>query len=300
MTTSEDPKSDASSSPSSSFSLNNPIVKRSPPNAVTYDLSEPDQVTITLPAGSTWSSGLHWHEHHTEYLRVVKGSISVTLNDETFVIAAEASPAATSPEIRIGRNVWHEWRRADAQSDKRVLTSGINSDDIDVNLNNNNNNNDDDATSTSTQDHDVVVIERTEPADTQKAIFFWNLNGVVLSAQELASARPPFIPRFVHTALIDLWVTLSLFAIFRDLDNVPVFVNVLQAFAKRGFTFAEGTLGHVLLRRVDHVLSHLVLFIVSWIAWLFGIRAVRAKYTPNDVYNRWNAGSSKGERAKGR
>ncbi|PSR97447.1 hypothetical protein BD289DRAFT_425998 [Coniella lustricola] len=285
-----------------SFSLDNPVIKRSPPGAVIYDLSEPDQVTITLPTGSTWSSSLHWHEHHIEYLRVVKGSISVTLNDEKFTLSAESSPAATSPEIRIDRNSWHEWRRADAAE------PGVNSNDSDRNANSNDDDENDSANfiknranndANSGTDHDeVVVIERTEPADTQKTVFFWNLNGVLLKAQRLSLARPPFIPQFVHAALVDLWVTLSLFVIFRDLDNVPVFVNVLQAFATRGFTFVRGTLGDVLLRHMDRLISHLVLFVVSRIAWLFGIRAVRAEYTPRDVYTRWAGGAVEGGKAK--
>lgn len=233
----------------------NPIIKRDAPEAVVYDLSEPHQVTITLPPSSTWSSGLHWHERHIEYLRVVKGSIHVTLDGQARTISA--TDAET--EVRVDRNVWHEWRRADTEGGE-----------------------------------DVVVVERTDPEDGEKAVFFWNLNGVVLRAQGLA--RPPYVPGLLHGILLEVWVSLSLFAIFRELDNVPVFVNVLQAFSKRGFVFGDKTLGHTALRRVDFLVSHILLLLASSISVLFGITAVRDDFTPSEVRQKWVA--SKAERRR--
>lgn len=233
----------------------NPIIKRGAPDTVVYDLSEPHQVTITLPAGSTWSSGLHWHEHHTEYLRIVQGSVQVTLDGQVRTISA--SDAQT--EVRVDRNVWHEWRRADVEGNE-----------------------------------DVVVVERTDPEDGEKAVFFWNLNGVILKAQGLTC--PPYMPKLLHGILLDVWVSLSLFTIFRGLDNVPVFVNVLQAFAKRGFVFTEKTLGHTSLRSVDFFISHALLLLAHLISMLFGIRSVREDFTPDEVRRSWI--SSRAERRK--
>lgn len=235
----------------------NPIIKRDAPNAVVYDLSEPHQVTITLPASSTWSSGLHWHEQHVEYLRVIKGSVQVTLGSQVRTISA------TDPEteVRVDRNVWHEWRRADIEADE-----------------------------------DVVVVERTDPEDGEKAVFFWNLNGVILRAQGLAC--PPYMPKLLHGILLEVWVTLSLFAIFRVLDNIPVFVNILQAFSKRGFVFAEKTLGHNALHAVDLIISRIILLLASGISLLFGIRAVRGEFTPDDVRQTWVASKAGGRKPK--
>ncbi|POS75420.1 hypothetical protein DHEL01_v206191 [Diaporthe helianthi] len=232
----------------------NPVIKRDAPDAVVYDLSEPHQVTITLPAGSKWSSGLHWHERHDEYLRVVKGTVRVTLDSQIHTISA--SDAGT--EVKVDRNVWHEWRRANVEDDE-----------------------------------DVVVVERTEPEDGEKAIFFWNLNGVILKAQGVKC--PPYVPRLLHGFLMDAWVTLSLFAIFRVLDNVPVFVNVLRAFSRRGFVFAEKTLGHTALRAVDVVISRVLLGLAAAVSLLmFGIRAVRDEFTPDEVRQNWVASKTDG------
>lgn len=236
---------------------NNLVIKRDAPDAVVYDLSEPHQVTITLPAGSTWSSGLHWHERHVEYLRVVKGTVQVTLDSQTRTISA--SDAET--EVRVDRNVWHEWSRADIEDEE-----------------------------------DLVVVERTEPEDGEKAIFFWNLNGVILKAQGMRC--PPYMPKLLHGLLLDAWVTLSLFAIFRVLDNVPVFVNILHAFSKRGFVFADKTLGHTALRAVDVVISRVLLFLASALSLLFGIRAVRDEFTPDGARQTWTASKTERTRTK--
>lgn len=235
----------------------NPVIKRDAPDAVFYDLSEPHQVTITLPPSSTWSSGLHWHENHVEYLRVIKGSVRVALDGQTRTISA--TDAET--EVRVDRNVWHQWGRADIESNE-----------------------------------DVVVVERTDPEDSEKAVFFWNLNGVILRAQSLTC--PPYMPKLLHGVLVDVWVTLSLFAIFRVLDNIPVFVNVLQAFSKRGFVFTDKTLGHNVLRGVDVIISHILLLLASGISLLFGIRAVREEFTPEEVRQNWIASKADQRRPK--
>lgn len=243
----------------SDFTLAEPVIERGPPNAVVYDLSESDHVTITLPIGSTWSSGLHWHEKHVEYLRVLKGRVQVMLGPQVHIISA----GDQTTEVRVDRNVWHEWKRADTDGGE-----------------------------------EVVVNERTDPDDGEKAIFFFNLNGVVLKAQTLSC--PPYMLKWLHTLLLEFWVTLNLFAIFHNLDNVPVFVNVLQAFSKRGFEFAEGTLGYIFLRGVDRFISHLVLFVSSWIAWGFGILPVRDEFTPAEARKRWEVESREARKLKAR
>lgn len=246
---------------SKAFSTTESTIERAPPNAVIYDLSKQDQVTITLPARSTWTSGLHWHEKHIEYLRVHQGSVRVTLGGEEHVISAGDEVT----EIKVDRNVWHEWRRADVDGGQ-----------------------------------DVVVVERTDPADGQKAVFFWNLNGRILYAQGLAC--PPYMSRWLHEFLVGWWTTLSLFAIFRELDNVPVFVDVVRAFSVRGFRFSEGTAGHIILLGIERLISHVVLFVASWVSFLFGVKPVRRVFTPDEVMDRWLSGqersSSKGSKAR--
>ncbi|EEU47170.1 uncharacterized protein NECHADRAFT_77361 [Fusarium vanettenii 77-13-4] len=220
------------------------VIKRPLPNAVTYDLSTTGQVKITLPESSTWSSGLHWHETHDEYLKVIKGTIRVQLGSSIQYISATENG---QPEIKVARYVWHEWQRAGP-------------------------------------DGEVVVIERTEPDDNEKAIFFWNLNGVILNAPKLLNDPSSFIsrlPRRVQGLALDFWITLNLFVIFKHLDNIPVFLNVPN--------FANASNDTLLswLRGLDWLVSHVVLFLASWGGWALGIQPVNRQFTPADVYTKW-------------
>ena len=132
------------------------VIERPLPNGVIYDMSTVGHVRITLPKSSTWSSGLHWHETHDEYLRVVKGTIRVRLGDSRQVISATDG---NQPEIKVPRYAWHEWQRAAPDGEE------------------------------------VVVIERTDPDDNDKAIFFWNLNGVILNSPKLLNDKASVVSR---------------------------------------------------------------------------------------------------------
>ncbi|KAK1237325.1 hypothetical protein MKX08_002950 [Trichoderma sp. CBMAI-0020] len=220
------------------------IIERAFPNAVIYNLSQPDQVTVTLPPKSTWSSGLHWHETHTEYLKVIKGSIKVRLDDTEQVLTASHD---NQPEVRVERYAWHEWQRAEPEGEE------------------------------------VVVVERTDPADGEKAIFFWNLNGVILNAGRVLSTNVPgfsFFPASIKDLFIDFWIRLNLFIIFHSLDNVPVILSTSKYWGGKRLRAKSGL-------SADWFVSHLLLLLASWIGRLFGLQAVRAEYTPPPNYKRW-------------
>ncbi|KAI1440867.1 hypothetical protein F5Y02DRAFT_324452 [Annulohypoxylon stygium] len=132
------------------------VFTRPAPAAVTYDLSVPDQATITVPPGSSWTSGPHWHEAHTEFLQVLAGRARVTLAERTFVVGKGDGEEGV---ITVPRGVVHEWRRADrkGECEGKVEEGGD-------------------------EDGELVVREWTEPKDGAKEIFFRNLNGLVLDA----------------------------------------------------------------------------------------------------------------------
>ncbi|KAE8323591.1 hypothetical protein BDV39DRAFT_195801 [Aspergillus sergii] len=116
------------------------------PGEVTYILPEPPSstVTIILPPKSSWTSGSHWHESHTEYLRVIQGAAKVTIQNRTCTYRP-SDGVITIPKFAV-----HEWSRV------------RNLDDSDVN------------------DEDLIVQEWTDPADGLKEVFFRNLNSVIL------------------------------------------------------------------------------------------------------------------------
>lgn len=223
------------------------VVTRGLPDAVTYDLSTRGHVTITLPRGSTWTSGLHWHETHTEYLQVLQGSIQVQLGDSEQVVSATAS---SKPEVEVPRFVWHAWQRA-----------------------------------TPHDGDDVVVVERTVPADGEKSLFFWNLNGVILDAPRMLETGviSLFPSSGLRTVLLDFWVMLNLFVIFHHLDNCPVLVNFPEKLRD------SGAVSRRFLVLADRVVTRTVLYLASWVGWLLNARPLRLKYTPAEEYAEWIA-----------
>ncbi|EWG38560.1 hypothetical protein FVEG_14915 [Fusarium verticillioides 7600] len=223
------------------------VIERPLPNGVIYDMSTVGQVRITLPESSTWSSGLHWHEIHDEYLKVVKGTIRVRLGDLRQVISATDG---NQPEVKVPRYTWHEWQRAAPKGEE------------------------------------VVVIERTEPDDNDKAIFFWNLNGVILNSPKMLRDETSLVSRLpsrLQGLLLDIWIPLNLFIIFRSLDNIPVFLN-----APNLSRVSDNRL-RSLLQNIDIVVSHIILLAASWVGWVLGLQPIQRRYTPEDAYTKWQS-----------
>ncbi|KEF53262.1 uncharacterized protein A1O9_10710 [Exophiala aquamarina CBS 119918] len=75
-------------------------------SAVTYDLSQPHRITITIPNNSTWTSGPHWHETHDEYLQILQGRASVRVGSQVRELGPE------NGIVEAPRYTVHEWRRA--------------------------------------------------------------------------------------------------------------------------------------------------------------------------------------------
>ncbi|TVY57999.1 hypothetical protein LCER1_G001081 [Lachnellula cervina] len=139
--------------------------------------------TITLPPRSTWTSGLHWHETHTEFLRIISGHAWVSISGISRIISA------ADGHLVVPKFARHEWRRA-------VKEDG----------DGNGNTCEDES-----WDHEELVVEEwTEPFDGMKEVFFRNLNSVILD-----TTRHP-------SWWMDWWLSLQLFVVFAELDNYPV------------------------------------------------------------------------------
>jgi hypothetical protein len=104
--------------------------------------------TITLPPRSSWTSGLHWHESHTEFLQVVSGHAWVSVSGISRLVSA------SDGHLVVPKFARHEWRRA-------VAGDGPNFEE-------------------SWDDEELVVEEWTDPFDGEKEIFFRNLNSVII------------------------------------------------------------------------------------------------------------------------
>ena len=119
------------------------------------------------------------------------------------------------------------------------------------------------------------MIESTEPGDLEKRLFFWNLNGAIQEA-------PPWqgLPKFLAGFLIDWRITLHLFVIIRALDNYPVFVDLIS----RTGTMKVG-MGAV--KKLEALITHIVLFVAATFGAAFGMRAVESRFTPEELYMKW-------------
>ncbi|KIV83004.1 hypothetical protein PV11_05065 [Exophiala sideris] len=160
--------------------------ERKDPEAVIYDVSRPECVTITIPAASQWTSGAHWHETHTEYLQILQGRALVRLGQA----ARELGPG--DDVIEVPMFTVHEWHRVKDDNG----------------------------------DEDLIVREWTVPEDGQKEVFFRMLNSVLTEERPSSLyTTPRFMPQWVGR-WIERWIVMmQLFAIFRAGDNWPVFVG---------------------------------------------------------------------------
>ncbi|OCK79814.1 hypothetical protein K432DRAFT_299023 [Lepidopterella palustris CBS 459.81] len=236
------------------MTFSDPIITRPPPSSVTYNLSSPHQTIITLPPNSSWTSGLHWHSTHTEYLLLLRGSIHLRLNSVSKTLSALADGSGV--EVTIPQGARHEWERADAGKGEEG------------------------------DGEEVLVIERTDPNDGEKSLFFWNLNGVVMVAAQKGTESRIGLRRLVEKA----WMMLSLLRIFWELDNWPVFLDL--GGMVQGFTY-----GGLLLRlayRVEWIVAHLILGAASALGKVFGMKAVRKEMTPKALWNEWESRRANG------
>lgn len=159
------------------------IFERGGATAVTYDLSQPHRVTITVPNKSTWTSGPHWHENHDEYLQILQGRAIVRLDKQIKELGPEDGI------IEVPKYTVHEWRGAPADASQQAL----------------------------------IVREWTVPEDGQKEGFFRMLNSYLTEPQASLLYQPPVLmPRWVERRIERWIVTLQLFIIFRTWDNWPV------------------------------------------------------------------------------
>lgn len=164
------------------------VFTRKGPQAVIYDLSEAPHVTITVPVSSTWTSGPHWHETHTEHLQIMQGAAIVRLGDRP------GRPYGTGDGvIEVPRYTVHEWHRVPPGDG---------------------------------DEEDLVVREWTVPEDGQKEAFFRMLNSFLTEDDPRCLYKVPTITPVWLRRMIGRWViVLQLFSIFREWDNWPVLVG---------------------------------------------------------------------------
>lgn len=190
-----------------------------PPGDVkfTFPTSEEDttngHIYLTIPRGSRFDTSLHWHATHTEYMKVIKGRALFTLDGVARVYTPD------DDEIEIKPYVWHIVTRADAGRPE-----GVEGD-----------------------TEDIVIQERTSPADREKEIFFRNAMSMLKDGGGMG-------PRLLIQAL----------ALMAETDMYPV-----------------------VLQTGPRWLSRYVTYTLLWTGWLLakalGLSVTYDEYTPSDL-----------------
>ncbi|KAF2116424.1 hypothetical protein BDV96DRAFT_645744 [Lophiotrema nucula] len=261
-------------------------ISRPGPSGVTYHIPHTPppsptsqyKTTIILPKASTWSSNLHWHETHTEYLCLKRGAIYVQLDNAFYILSAKhggifysshshshsshldtkthdpvpiLSSKIQNGVVTVDKGVRHCWHRASLYYSQ--LNSSTPSNEREEVL------------LPSDIDDDVIVQEHTSPTDIQKPLFFFNLNSILNSPP---SAPLPVLARGARRVLGEWWIDFQLFVVFRELDNWPVI-------------WGGGG------RMAEYLASHLVLFLAGVLGRLVGVRAVVEERTPRELWDAW-------------
>jgi hypothetical protein len=236
----------------------------------------PYKTTISLPRYSTWTSGLHFHTTHTEYLRLLRGAIFIYLDGETQILSAKAGGsvaiygdktavnARPGLQVKVNKYARHDWGRAReylSRSRRTICVAPRHPEDV---------------------DDEVVVEEWTEPVDLVKPLFFWNLNAVVLTPLDARLERRR--KKAARWMLGRWWVSLQLFTIFHELDNWPVVVGLRGMLGEEtGWPWMERW-----NRQIEGAVEWCIIMIVVGFAravgWVLGVKAVEKGRTPEGLW----------------
>lgn len=244
--TSQPRQPEATAASTSTATTTQKIFVRPAPAAVVYDLSVPDQATITVPRGSAWTSGAHWHATHTEFLQVLAGRAAVRLGGAVLPAVGPADGVVVVP-----RGVVHEWQRSDRGRSRGSGAAaaaagegghGGGEDGVGA-----------EGAEEGGEEEDLVVREWTDPKDGQKEAFFRGLNTIILDA---VAGRPPYGGGARWSAWM---VEIDLWNLFWRLDNWPV---VLDGAAWPGW--------------IQGLATRVVFAGAVWMGWVLGRKGAKA------------------------
>jgi hypothetical protein len=197
----------------------------------------------------------------------VRGSIALYLDGTQKVLSAAAGGEISLGTgalmkrglvIEVPRGARHEWMRAEAWYSGRRRMHAKRPEDV---------------------QEEVVVEEWMEPRDLGKCLFFWNLNGIIMERGDVGLSVPQ---KMLKAVLGSFWVTFQLFVVFWELDNWPVFLS-LRGILGPYLGVKPWVYQHV-EGRLEYVMTFVVLFIAKLLGWLFGVRAVEQRRTPDELW----------------
>ena len=151
---------------------------------------------ISIPAGSAWMPGPHWHEHYVEHVRVLKGRAKLVVS------GVESTRGPGDGVVTFEKFVVHDFGRADGG---KALKDGG-------------------------EEGVVEVEEWTEPEDGFKQVFFYNLLSPMIDPN-LGSATPTTSPNITFPLVLQLLAAIPHLDNFVDpLPFLPHNLPVLGGF----------------------------------------------------------------------
>lgn len=238
--------------------------------SLSSDDRTPLKSTIALPRYSSWTSGLHFHATHTEYLRLVKGAIFVELNGKIKLLSTlaggevDATGQLVHPGliIKVPRFAFHNWGRLEHSngsarlSRQRGQQKALPED----------------------WTEEVVVEEWTVPSDITKPLFFWNLNGIITASNDVILPKRQSVAKALFG---NLWIDFQLFVVFWELDNWPVF-EILKNVSPATDSYLRTSR---VLDAIEMMFSFVTILVVKLFGILVGLKAVEQSRTPEGLWN---------------
>ncbi len=238
-----------------------PEFTRPAPDSVTFAFPEypenpngqssniPSTIVTMLP-GSRYTTTLHWHVTHTEYIKVISGAALITVSNKTKVCTAEDGIAV------IPRYARHEWMRFDrpahllSKPQREVQEKWMKeqADDVIEKLGKG----------------DLVAEEWTDPRDGEKEIFFRNIFSTAGESQ--------WRERWWGGVLIVLQMMLVMW----ELDNLIVLFDLGGAGDGSGW---RGV--------VETAVTYAFMWSAAMTGRALGLKAVNDEYTPKHLFKAW-------------
>ena len=205
---------------------------------------------VTMRPGSSYTTSLHWHVTHTEYIRVISGAALITVSNKSKVYTAEDGIAV------IPRCARHEWMRFDRPAhllpkpQREVQKKWMEEQGEDV--------------IEELREMDLVAEEWTDPRDGEKEVFFRNIFSTAGESQ--------WKERWWGGTLILLQMMLVMW----ELDNLVVLVDLGGAGDGSGWRGA-----------VETAVTYAVMWSAAMTGRALGLKAVHEEYTPKHLFKAW-------------
>ena len=220
-----------------------------PPEVGSISLDDPSKSDLTIPVGSPWTSGRHWHDHHAEHWKVLSGAMLITLNNDSFIVTRESPTVSIPPKVRHELMRWdcpgrtHHQNAAQEAFRKEMLVNGQSKELEKLG-----------ATA-------VKAEESTTPADGEKQIFFRNLLSAI---SEPRTSTLGGILKFAQILII-----------YHHLDARMVMVDM----------GAENASGWRAM--IEEGIWWLYVRMASLIGAVFDLQPVSEAYTPGPLVSEW-------------